>query len=94
MQRPAKGYGHYAYFTNQECEYFPCHKGIDDQSFNCLFCYCPLYTLDWDCGGAFEYLENGTKDCSSCAFPHHRDNYEKIVAHYWDVVEKMRRDCE
>ena len=36
---------HYSFFSNRECEYFPCHKGADPENFNCLFCYCPLYAL-------------------------------------------------
>ena len=34
---------HYTWFQNRECEYFPCHKGVREEEFNCLFCYCPLY---------------------------------------------------
>ena len=40
----------YKYFKNTDCKYFPCHKGLSDD-FNCLFCYCPLYTLGKSCGG-------------------------------------------
>ena len=36
---------YYKFFQNKKCEYFPCHKGIPEEDFNCLFCYCPLYTL-------------------------------------------------
>ena len=36
---------HYAFFQNRDCEYFPCHKVKDEENFNCLFCYCPLYAL-------------------------------------------------
>ena len=36
---------HYAFFQNRDCEYFPCHRGVDEADFNCLFCYCPLYAL-------------------------------------------------
>ncbi len=27
---------HYKFFCNRECEYFPCHKGVDPEHFNCL----------------------------------------------------------
>ena len=27
------------FFQNRACEYFPCHKGVADEDFNCLFCY-------------------------------------------------------
>ena len=43
---------HYTWFQNKECEYFPCHKGVREEEFNCLFCYCPLYRMP-DCRGGF-----------------------------------------
>ena len=67
------------FFTNKNCEYFPCHSGIDKEKFNCLFCYCPLYSLGKDCGGNFLYLDNGIKDCSNCKLPHNSGNYDYIV---------------
>ena len=70
---------HYDFFQNKECEYFPCHAGVDKESFNCLFCYCPLYALGDKCGGSFTYLESGIKDCSNCLRPHRRENYGKIM---------------
>lgn len=66
----------YKFFQNKECEYYPCHKGIKE--INCLFCFCPLYAKN-DCGGNYKILENGVKDCSSCTFPHIRENYEKVI---------------
>ena len=60
----------YKFFQNNKCEYFPCHKGIPEEDFNCLFCYCPLYTLGKNCGGNCEFLENGVKSCMNCGFPH------------------------
>ena len=33
----------YRFYQNKACEYFPCHPVDDPDSFNCLFCYCPLY---------------------------------------------------
>ena len=35
----------YAVMQNRACEYFPCHGGVPEEEFNCLFCWCPLYTL-------------------------------------------------
>ena len=35
----------YSFFNHKECEYFPCHETAHPEEFNCLFCYCPLYTL-------------------------------------------------
>lgn len=47
----------YRYFENRACQYYPCHKGIEE--LNCLFCYCPLYTLK--CPGNYHYLEKDGK---------------------------------
>lgn len=33
------------FFQNRACEYFPCHKGVADEDFNCLFCIVLLYLL-------------------------------------------------
>lgn len=68
----------YQYFCNRDCEFFPCHLGGDRDDFNCLFCYCPLYTHS-DCGGNFTLSESGIKDCSSCLLPHRRKNYRYII---------------
>ncbi len=35
----------YSFFQHRKCEYFPCHPIGDENDFNCLFCYCPLYAL-------------------------------------------------
>ena len=67
------------YFVNTDCEYFPCHTGIPKDSFNCLFCYCPLYPLGDKCGGVFSFDAEGIKDCSACAIPHEKDSYEMII---------------
>lgn len=67
------------YFCNKDCEFFPCHKMEDTESFNCLFCYCPLYSMGEKCGGNFKILENGIKDCSECKIPHSAENYDYII---------------
>ncbi len=69
----------YDFFQNRECECFPCHSGADEQKFNCLFCYCPLYPLGENCGGSFTYTEDGIKDCSKCLLPHRRENYGRVL---------------
>ncbi len=69
----------YKYFENRACEYYPCHKGVDNM--NCLFCYCPMYFLK-SCLGSPEYIEkNGCKIkvCTNCTFPHREENYELII---------------
>ena len=67
------------YFANRECEYYPCHDGIED--FNCLFCYCPLYLRD-HCPGNPKYIEHKgrtIKCCDDCTFPHQPENYDTII---------------
>ena len=78
---------HYKFNQNPKCEFFPCHRGIKDEDFNCLFCYCPLYTLGDKCGGNFTYLDNGIKDCSNCLLPHRRENYDRIMEKMDIVME-------
>lgn len=82
----------YAFFQNKECEYFPCHEGADAESFNCLFCYCPLYLLKEKCGGQFVRLENGVKDCSKCQIPHKPGGYEYVMGKMELVMEKGKAD--
>ena len=82
---------HFAFFQNKECEYFPCHEGVPEEDFNCLFCYCPLYALGKKCGGACTYNEWGYKDCSHCTYPHQPDNYLGVISRYEDVMEIVRQ---
>ena len=77
------------FFENRDCAYFPCHAGMEGELFNCLFCYCPLYALGRRCGGAFRYDERGVKDCSACLLPHRRENYEKILNRFGEIVARM-----
>ena len=79
----------YSFFSHKECEYFPCHSAADPDNFNCLFCYCPLYFLGPHCGGSFSYLPNGHKDCSTCLYPHIKENYGEIVARYQEIAQAM-----
>ena len=80
----------FSFFQNRACPYFPCHQAGRAEEFNCLFCYCPLYALGKGCGGAFRYTEEGVKDCSSCAFPHRRDNYDRVIARFQDIAALVR----
>ena len=43
----------FKFFQHRQCEFFPCHETEDEENFNCLFCYCPLYALGEGCGGNF-----------------------------------------
>ena len=81
----------YDFVQNQQCEYFPCHQGVESEQFNCLFCYCPLYALGDQCGGSFRYTENGIKDCSNCVKPHCRENYDKIMEKMPQVMELAKK---
>ena len=81
----------YKFFQHRKCEFFPCHKTEDEENFNCLFCYCPLYALGENCGGNFKYTEDGIKDCSDCLVPHRRKNYEYIMNKFDDIVEIARK---
>ena len=74
------------FFTNRECECFPCHKQADEAEFNCLFCYCPLYVLGARCGGNFKTTENGIKDCSECIIPHRADAAEYVESRWAEIA--------
>ena len=82
---------HYDFFQNKECEYFPCHKGADPETFSCLFCYCPLYCLGESCGGNFRYTSKGIKDCTNCLRPHRRENYTAIRGQMRQVLELVKK---
>ena len=84
----------YNFFQNKSCEYFPCHSGLKDDEFNCLFCFCPLYALGDRCGGSFSYTEDGIKDCSKCLRPHKRENYDAICAALMSVMELAKKKPE
>lgn len=76
----------YKFYQHRACEFFPCHKGLDSDDFNCLFCYCPLYMLKDKCGGDFK-VTRGVKDCSDCTKPHDKDSYDYIMRHMKEVIE-------
>lgn len=76
----------YKFFSNDKCEYFPCHKVNNPENFNCLFCYCPLYALKENCGGNFKYTSNGIKDCSSCLIPHNKNSHYYIMSKINDIL--------
>ena len=91
MEKPYWEGKHYSFFSNKECEYFPCHQGADPENFNCLFCYCPLYALGDKCGGNFRYTDKGIKDCTNCQLPHKRKNYGYITGKYAELAEMMKK---
>ena len=77
---------HYQFFQNRECEFFPCHTGVEARDINCLFCYCPLYALGERCGGSFVYTEKGVKSCENCAFPHRRESYAAVLRRFPELA--------
>ena len=81
----------YKFFNHKSCEFFPCHKTNDEDNFNCLFCYCPLYALGDNCGGNLRYTDSGIKDCSQCLLPHVRNNYDYIMSKFNDIVEITKK---
>lgn len=81
----------YKFFSNKDCEYFPCHRTNDTENFNCLFCYCPLYALKDKCGGNFTYTKKGVKDCTNCTLPHERKNYDYVIGKFSEIVEITKR---
>ena len=81
----------FRFFCNKDCCYFPCHKGLKEDEFNCLFCYCPLYALGDKCGGNFKYIEGGIKDCSECLIPHSKNGYLYIMSKWNEIMEMTKK---
>lgn len=78
---------HFKGGPRRECEFFPCHTGIPDERFNCLFCYCPLAFLE--CPGPYTVLEyDGVKrkDCSACTLPHNG------IHKSWNFIQHWMKD--
>lgn len=80
----------FSYFRNTECEYYPCHK-TENEFFNCLFCYCPLYVLGEDCGGNFTFTPQGIKDCSNCLIPHSEGGYLHVMSKFEAISDLAKR---
>lgn len=80
----------YKFMSHKDCEYFPCHRTVEPDNFNCIFCYCPLYAMGRDCGGNFIYLHDGTKDCSGCMVPHTRGNYDRMIKKMMEFHDTLK----
>ena len=80
----------FKFFSHKDCEFFPCHKVKNPDDFNCLFCYCPLYLTD--CGGNYNILSNGIKDCSDCTIPHMEKNYEFILSKFRNAAKQKAQE--
>ena len=79
----------YRFVQNKSCQYFPCHERIDPDQFNCLFCYCPLYMLQEECGGQFRY-KYGVKVCTDCTLPHWPKGYDIILKRLSAYIQKEK----
>ena len=75
----------FSFFQHKDCEFFPCHETDRPEDFNCLFCYCPLYTLGSACGGSCAWLPGGVKDCGGCLVPHERNSYSYVASKFPDL---------
>ena len=89
-----KNEGSSRFFQNRDCEYYPCHPGVPEEEFSCLFCYCPLYALGKRCGGDWVYTARGIKDCSHCDFPHRKENYDAVLSRWEDICALMKKNDE
>ncbi|WP_439185702.1 cysteine-rich small domain-containing protein [Carboxylicivirga taeanensis] len=76
----------YKFCQHKKCEFFPCHTVKNEDEFNCLFCFCPLYMLKDKCGGNFKYT-NGVKDCSDCLLPHTKGAYQHVMSKMGEVIK-------
>ena len=81
----------HSFFQNSQCEYFPCHKVKDPESFNCLFCYCPMYFLE-DCGGDASYTKKGVKDCSACLRIHAADSWTFVQRRLLQEIKRIEEE--
>lgn len=81
----------YKFHQHRDCEFFPCHETDHPEDFNCLFCYCPLYALGENCGGNFQYTEEGIKDCTGCMIPHSKGGYDYVMKHFGDIMELAKK---
>ena len=86
----------HSFYQNKDCRYFPCHEKANAETFNCLFCYCPLYALGDKCGGNCSYTENGIKRCEKCTVPHGEKGYEYVLSKFSMLAElaKKREDSK
>ena len=78
----------YKFFENKDCVFFPCHE-IEENEFNCIFCYCPLYFLGDKCGGNFKNVGDGIKDCTHCLIPHKPGGYEYVMGKIGENIKQL-----
>ena len=84
----------YKFVQNKACFCFPCHSGVAEEDFNCLFCYCPLYALGRECGGDFMVLPSGVKSCENCTHPHAPGGYERVMERIDGLIRRVTEDLK
>lgn len=94
MSQKNEGNYNSQFFQNRNCEYFPCHKNIKEEDFNCLFCFCPLYALGKECGGNYIIVGDNIKDCSNCVLPHQKCNYQHVMKKASELVAKVTKETK
>lgn len=80
----------FRFYRNDSCMYFPCHSVENEEDFNCMFCYCPLYLME-ECGGNYR-MSYGVKDCSNCLIPHKPQGYDHINRILTAEIEKRAEE--
>jgi Zn-finger protein len=71
------------------CKFFPCHKGINPEDFDCTFCYCPIYPCGIkETGGKWITGNSGDAiwDCTGCNIIHRKDVVKKIKSKIRDII--------
>ena len=82
----------HTFFSHRQCEFFPCHPGADTTHFNCLFCFCPLYSLGDGCGGRVSYTKEVLKDCSLCDRPHRPGGYDWVLERLKETNDSSKEE--
>jgi len=67
--------------TNKACQYFPCHKNLED----CTFCYCPFYPCKDNTKGDYVKIKTSRVwDCSECEWIHEK----KVVDDIFKIIQR------
>ncbi len=76
---------------DRDCEYYPCHLGLDD----CTFCFCPFYPCgDGSTGGRHVVSEKTGKDvwsCKRCEWIHKKEAAVKILPELENILKDDRK---
>lgn len=63
------------YRVNPFCQFYPCHKGLED----CTFCWCPFYPCKNKERGKYVKTKTGRVwDCTDCSWIHNKEVVDKI----------------